>query len=222
MRLSRIAITLLVVALVAAFAVPGAIACDKSKAAQAETASTTTAQAKSCESKADAQTASAENCDPAACADKTSATTASTKTASSSCSKTAAASATTVAGSGCASKASATQTAGAGCSSKTASAAKYDIAVETVKLPSGALAVMYNGNDADTVAMLHSAANGSAADFMCPNVQEMAKTENCTVEMATTEEGLIFLCTSEDAELIESFAKNYEVAQAAPAEEQGE
>lgn len=224
MRSSRIAITLLVVALVAAFAVPGAIACDKTAAAKAETASMA-----NCDP---------ANCDPASCTKGAEATTASTTQAGTCESKTAAAqtasatgcsksaassSATTVAGTGCASKTSATQTAGAGCSSSQASAAKYDIAIQTVKMPSGALAVMYSGNDADTVAMLHSAANGTAADFGCPNVQNMVATEGCSVEMASTENGLIFLCTSDDVALIESFQKSYEVAAATPVEEeQGE
>ena len=75
MRSSRLVIIALVVALVAAFAVPGAIACDKTK--------TDTASAKACDP---------ANCDPAACADKTAATTASTTTAGSTCNKTAAAS----------------------------------------------------------------------------------------------------------------------------------
>ncbi len=212
MRLSRIAITLLVVALVAAFAVPGAIACDKTK------------------------TAHTENCDPASCTDmaacaakgatastaSTTATAATATTAGVGCSKTAsAASTTTVAGVGCSKTAA--QTAGAGCSTATAKAAGYDVAIETVKLPSGALAVMYNGQDADTVAMLHSAANGSASEFGCGLVQKMTQAENCKVEMASTESGLIFLCTSDDAELIASFQKNYEIAQASPVEdEQGE
>ena len=51
----------------------------------------------------------------------------------------------------------------------------------------------------------------------------MASTENCKVEMASIDGGLMFLCTSDDAELIAGFQKSYEVAQAAPVEdEQGE
>lgn len=198
MRLSRIAITLLVVALVAAIAVPGAIACDKTK------------------------TAHTENCDPATCTDMAACA---AKGATASTASTTAATATT-AGVGCsktASAASTTTAAGVGCSTSTAKAAGYDVAIETVKLPSGALAVMYNGQDANTVAMLHSAANGSASEFGCGLVQKMTQAENCEVEMASTESGLIFLCTSDDAELIASFQKNYEIAQASPVEdEQGE
>jgi hypothetical protein len=243
MRSSRIAIVLLVTILVAAFAVPGAIACDKTKAAKAETASTvqcdpakcdkagcdpascpkaaaaaataetasaTTAQAGSCASKTAATAAQAGTC-----ASKTAAQTASTTQAGTCASKTAA---QTAGATGCSKAASAT-TAGMGCSGSQASAAKYDIAVETVKLPSGALAVIYTGKDADSVAMLQSAANGTVADFGCPNVQKMVASENCTVEMASTEDGLMFLCTSDDVALIDSFQKNYEVAMATPVQE---
>jgi len=117
-------------------------------------------------------------------------------------------------GSSCSSKA-AYKTAGyGGCMTQQSETALLAIDIETVRLPSGTLAVFYNGEDADSVAYLHSVANGATTDFSCGLVKKMANNVNCSVEMATTDTGVMFLCTSDDTQLVDSFEKNYEVAMA--------
>jgi hypothetical protein len=113
-----------------------------------------------------------------------------------------------VAGIGC-TKSIDASTAGAGCSSSV-SAAK--VAMETVRMPSGALAVFYNGTDAETVAYLQTSANAKGAKFGCGLAGAMAGNENCTVEVANTKSGIMLLVSSEKSELIDEFQESYAVA----------
>ena len=171
-----------------------AIACDGDKTAAA------TADAKAaCSSKTDAAVAGAK----AACSSKTDAAVAGAKAACSS--KTDAA----VAGAaGCSAKTDAA-VAGAGCSAKTGAAS---VALETVRMPSGALAVFYNGADAATVEHLQTAAALKGASFGCNLAGDMASNENCNIEVANTETGIMLLVTSDQADLLDGFQKDYDVA----------
>ena len=137
-----------------------AIACDKT----ASTASAETASAEGCASAATAKTASAEGCASAATA----------KTASAEGCASAATAQT--AGAGCASGAAA-QTAGAGCASD-ANVSAQTVQLETVRMPSGAMAVFYSGTNAETVAFLQSKANEGCSGFICDMAKGMAADEN--------------------------------------------
>ena len=187
-----------------------AIACDKT----ASTASAETASAEGCASKASAETASAE-----ACASKASAETASVKTAGAACGS--AATAQTASAEGCASAATA-QTAGAGCSSEAGASAKT-VQLETVRMPSGAMAVFYNGTDAETVAFLQSKANEGCSGFVCDMAKGMAADENVTTEIAATDTGVMILVTPKsDVASVDKYEEQYAAVVASMDEAEGE
>jgi hypothetical protein len=107
------------------------------------------------------------------------------------------------------------KTAGAGCST---SMGDHAVAIETVRMPSGALAIFYNGKNAATVAKLQAGAKENGAKFGCGLAAGVAANENCSVEVANTERGILMLVTSPKAEVLDQVAAQYEVAAVAHAE----
>jgi len=209
--------------------------CDKS----ASTASATkTASAAGCDSKASTaaatKTASAGGCDKSASTasavktasaggcDKSASTASAVKTASAGgCDKSAStASATKVAGAGCAS--SATKTASAGNCSSDAKGAKMAVKLETVRMPSGAMVVMYHGKDASSVAALQASAKNGCQGFACDLAKSVAADENCKVEMAKTDTGVMMIVTSEKAEALDGYEAQYAAVIASADGAQGE
>jgi hypothetical protein len=163
-------------------------------AATAETAAAKTASAEGCASSATAKTASAEGC--------TSAATAQT------------------AGAGC--TGAAAQTAGAGCASD-ANVTARTVQLETVRMPSGSMAVFYNGTNAETVAFLQSKANEGCSGFVCDMAKGMAADENVTTEIAATETGVMILVTPKaDVASVDKYEEQYAVVVASMSETEGE
>jgi len=182
-----------------------AVACDKTaktETASAETAAVKTAGA-ACSSSA--ETASVKTAGAAGCA--------SGATAS-------------VAGAGCTKGADAatagTKVAGATCSSSKTASMPADLAVEAVRMPSGALAVFYTGTSEATVAGIHAKAAKGAAGFGCDLAGSMAGNESCNVEVVNIKNGVMMLVSSEKADILDQYQKQYEVATASPTRTEGE
>ena len=123
------------------------------------------------------------------------------------------------AGAGCASGAAA-QTAGASCDSK---ATAQTVQIETVRMPSGAMAVFYNGTNAETVAFLQSKAEAGCAGFVCDMAKGMAADENVATEIAATEHGVMILVTAKsEAGSVDKYEEQYAAVVASMGQEQGE
>jgi len=123
--------------------------------------------------------------------------------------------ASTASAAGCCAKGLSTASA-AGCTDM--KGAHASIAIETVRMPSGALAIFYNGADAATVATLQTGAKDHGANFGCGLAAGVAANENCKVEVANTEHGIMMLVSSPKTEVIDAVAAQYQVAVAAHAE----
>jgi len=132
------------------------------------------------------------------------------------CDKTADAS--TASAAGCASAAKAETASAAGCS-KGASA--QTVKLETVRMPSGSLAVFYHGQNAETVAFLQSSASEGCSGFVCDMAKSMAADHNVTTEIATTETGVMILVTSDNSEAVDGYEAQY-ASVSASMDEQGE
>ena len=174
-----------------------------------------TAAAKAeCSKTATAETAAVKTADAKAdCASSASAV--KTASAKADCASSASAVKTASAKADCASSASAVKTASAEeCASK-ANVANA-IKVETVRMPSGAMAVFYHGTNAEAVSYLQASAEKGCSGFACNLAKGMAADENCKVEMAKTESGVMMLVTSEKAEILDGYAAQY-AAVVAPA-----
>lgn len=168
------------------------------------------------------------------CGSKAKAETASAHVCTGACEATCAASAATAsavktAGTGCAT--SEVKTAGAGCATsatKTADASscagkEADMAVEleTVRMPSGAMAVFYHGKNAATVSYLQASAKGGCQGFACDLAKNISKDEHCSVEMAQTKTGVMMLVSADDSKVLDNYEAQYAAAMA-PAETQSE
>jgi Fe-S cluster assembly iron-binding protein IscA len=136
----------------------------------------------------------------------------------------------TASAAGCASGATAQTASAAGCTAaSTASAAgcsknataDHAIKLETVRMPSGSLAVFYHGQNAETVAFLQSSANEGCSGFVCDMAKSMAADENVITEIAATETGVMILVTSDSAEVVDGYEAQY-AAVSASQDEQGE
>jgi hypothetical protein len=79
------------------------------------------------------------------------------------------------------------------------------VSIETTKLPSGALVVMYRGKDASSVAYLQAAAAKAACDFCCPMTSKLASNKDCKVEIAKTKDGAVVVVTSEKPEVVAEY-----------------
>jgi hypothetical protein len=79
------------------------------------------------------------------------------------------------------------------------------VSIETTKLPSGALVVMYRGKDESSVAYLQSAAEKAACDFCCPMTSKLASNKDCKVEVAKTKDGAIVVVTSKNTKVVDEY-----------------
>ena len=143
------------------------------------------------------------------------------------CDKTADAS--TASAAGCASAATAQTASAAGCASASTASAEgcakgasaKTVKLETVRMPSGSLAVFYHGQNAETVAFLQSSASEGCSGFVCDMAKSMAADENVTTEIAATETGVMILVTSDSAEVVDGYEAQY-AAVSVSQDEQGE
>lgn len=161
------------------------MACDKgassaSAEGSASSAAVETASAEGCASGAAAQAAGAEG----------GASTAAVKTA----------------GAGCSATGATAKTAGAHCEG---SASAQTVKVETVRMPSGAMAVFYHGTDAETVAYLQSKAAAGCGGFVCGMAKSMAADDHVSTEIAPTETGVMILVTSTDEGVVDGYEAQY-------------
>jgi len=216
-----LALSTLVVGFMATSAIAGNCG-DKSADTAAAKAKTEAQVAKAGDCAKGASTASATKTASAAGCDKSASTASAVKTASAGgCDKSAStASATKVAGAGCAS--SATKTASAGNCSSDAKGAKMAVKLETVRMPSGAMVVMYHGKDASSVAALQASAKNGCQGFACDLAKSVAADENCKVEMAKTDTGVMMIVTSEKAEALDGYEAQYAAVIASADGAQGE
>jgi hypothetical protein len=107
---------------------------------------------------------------------------------------------------------------GANCTGKTASGASCGamktasvegMKVETVRMPSGALMVLYSADNADGIKTLQAKASKGATDFGCGICREMASTKDCKVELVNFSHGVVAFVTSDSKEAIDAFEKQY-------------
>ena len=89
-------------------------------------------------------------------------------------------------------------------------------------MPSGAMAVFYNGTNAETVAFLQSKANEGCSGFVCDMAKSMAADENVTTEIAATEHGVMILVTSTEPATVDKYEEQYAAVVASMDEDQGE
>ena len=122
----------------------------------------------------------------------------------------------------CASKGAAAQTAGAGCASD-ANVSAQTVQIETVRMPSGSMAVFYSGTNAETVAFLQSKANEGCSGFVCDMAKGMAADETATTEIAATDSGVMILVTAKsDAASVDKYEEQYAAVVASMSEAEGE
>jgi hypothetical protein len=101
-----------------------------------------------------------------------------------------------------------TASGGSGCPySKTAS--MEGMKVETVRMPSGALMVLYSAETPEKVASLQEKATKGASQFGCGICREMAATKDCKVELVNFSHGVVAFVTSDKKEALDAFEKEY-------------
>ena len=107
---------------------------------------------------------------------------------------------------------------GAHCTGKTASgsscaysktASMEGMKVETVRMPSGALMVLYSATTPEQVKTIQAKAEKGASDFCCGICREMASTKDCKVELMNFSHGVVAVVTSDKKEAIDAFEKQY-------------
>jgi len=96
------------------------------------------------------------------------------------------------------------------------------VKLETVRMPSGAMAVFYHGKNAETVAFLQKSAESGCQGFACDLAKNVAADENCTVEMAKTESGVMMLVTSAKADVVDQYEAQYAAVMESTENTQGE
>ena len=92
------------------------------------------------------------------------------------------------------------------------------IDVETARLPSGALVVMYRGKNDNAVAYLQAASEGPAESFCCPLTRSLAENADCSVEITKITDGALVVVTSEKTEVVDECASKFMSLAAASAE----
>ena len=99
----------------------------------------------------------------------------------------------------------------------TASQAKLAelVDIETVRLPSGALVVMYKGKTADAVTYLQAVAGGTVDNFCCPVTRKLAANEATHVEIAKTTQGAMIVVTAKDKKVVDRVQESYTTLAAA-------
>lgn len=105
------------------------------------------------------------------------------------------------------------QTAGATCASG-AGVSATTVQIETVRMPSGAMAVFYHGTTPETVAYLQSKCSEGCGGFVCEMAKSMAADKSVSTEIAQTETGAMILVTATDASKVAS-VDTYEAQYAA-------
>ena len=101
------------------------------------------------------------------------------------------------------------QTASSGACAFSKTASMEGMKVETVRMPSGALMVLYSADNPDKVKMLQTKAEKGASDFGCGICREMAATKDCKVELVNFSHGVVAFVTSDKKEAIDAFEKQY-------------
>ncbi|RKZ15367.1 hypothetical protein DRQ53_09210 [bacterium] len=149
-------------------------------------------------------------------ASSASAKTASAEVASAGC---AGAATAKTAGAGC--SGAAVKTAGAGCAGN-AAVSPETVQLETVRMPSGSMAVFYSGTNPETVAFLQASAKEGMSGFVCSMAKSMAADENVTTEIATTDTGVMILVTATDSASLDSYEEQYAALTSGASEEEGE
>lgn len=91
--------------------------------------------------------------------------------------------------------------------SKAKLAALVDI--ETTRLPSGALVVLYQGKTPDAVAYLQASTAGSIDEFCCPTTRMVASKGEAHVEIAKIDKGAVVIITAKTQELVDQVAESY-------------
>ena len=178
------------------------LACDGKAKAEGASASASCAEHANAEAASAAQCKGAANASAVKTADVTGCRSAAVKTAGAA---------------GC----TAAETASASGCAKSATAGA--VQVETVRMPSGALAVFYNGANEQAVEFLQASAEKGCHGFACHLAQSMAADEKCTVEMAETEHGVMILVTAEDPAVVDAYEAQYAAVMSGDTdEEQGE
>jgi hypothetical protein len=86
------------------------------------------------------------------------------------------------------------------------------ISVETVRMPSGTMAVFYNGSCSMSTGFLQAAAAKELSEFSCPLAQGMAADDNVTTEMAKTEHGVMILVTAKNEATLDKYEAQYSMA----------
>ena len=81
--------------------------------------------------------------------------------------------------------------------------------VETVRLPSGALVVMYKGKTPEAVSYLQTACAGKACDFCCPVTRNVATNQQAHVEIAKTTQGAMIVVSAKDKKVVDQAQESY-------------
>jgi hypothetical protein len=81
--------------------------------------------------------------------------------------------------------------------------------VETVRLPSGALVVMYKGKTPEAVSYLQTACTGSACNFCCPVTRTVAANQQAHVEIAKIDQGAMIVVTAKDKKVVDQAQESY-------------
>jgi len=81
--------------------------------------------------------------------------------------------------------------------------------IETARIGTGSLVVLYTSDKADVVKTLQTKAATGAADFSCGVCREIAKAGNCKVELVPFSGGVMAFVTSDKPESIDAYEKQY-------------
>ncbi|MGD8394443.1 MAG: hypothetical protein PVF43_03080 [Candidatus Eiseniibacteriota bacterium] len=117
-----------------------------------------------------------------------------------------------VAGPHCSAQAKAScQKAGVTCAAKGQKTAAMleGLDVATTRLPSGAMLVMYSSDDAETVKTLQASVAKGTSDFDCRLCQKIAGDQNCTIEIAAIDNGVIALVTADDPKTVDAYEMQF-------------
>jgi hypothetical protein len=83
------------------------------------------------------------------------------------------------------------------------------INVETTRLPSGGMLVVYTSDKPEAIQALQRSAGQGTEGFDCRLCSEIAGDKNCSVELAVLEDCVIAVVTAEDKATIDSYEKQF-------------
>lgn len=154
---------------------------------------------------ASVETASAEKASASSCSAKKASRTASThKSCTAKNVKTASTGAT------CTSKSVKTVSAGSGCSYSAEKVAMMrEMNIETTRLPSGAMLVFYTSDKPEIVQALQKTSADGAESFSCLVCKKIAADANCTVELASLDNGVVALVTAEEPSAVDTYEAEF-------------